>query len=69
MESFKFKQTLLLSAHSKAFRFFVLVDLLNKLHQHNIKGVIVNYHIRKLEINETPDSLNNQILPKCYILK
>lgn len=35
----------------------------------HIRGVIVNYHIRKLKINESAIHLNNQILTKYYILK
>lgn len=67
MGGFKIKPTVLPSAHSKPFCYFVQVDLLNKLQKHNIRGVIVNYHIRK--INEPPISLKTQILTKCYLLK
>lgn len=70
MGGFKIKPTVLPSAHSKPFCYFVQVDLLlNKLQKHNIRGVIVNYHIRKLKINEPPISLKTQILTKCYLLK
>lgn len=70
MGGFKIKQTVLPPAHSKPFCYFVQVDLLvNKLQKHNIRGVIVNYYIRKLEINEPPIILNTQILTQCYLLK
>lgn len=70
MEGFKIKQTILPWTHSKPFCYFVQIDLLlNKLQKHIIRGVVMNYHIRKLKTNEPPLSLNTQILTKCYILK